>query len=199
MLIGSNNSLTYLEPSSWWFKIFKWFNRCQSLPCDIQYTFWGVRMFDFRIYADKKNHIVVKNGKCVYPIFSFYKILDYFDKREDVIVLMTLDSSLEEHYEKIDTPSIEAKFKNTCKNIEFIYKHIGFCGGYRKFDKKVLYNFDWEMKNGMPKVISPSQWSSAYRFITKWCPFLIGRFNNMYIDRYKGNEGYLMLNYVNKR
>ena len=79
MLIGSNNSLTYLEPSSWWFKIFKWFYRHQELPCDVQYTIWGVRMFDFRLYADKHNHIAAKNGKCIYLLSTLYETLDYFD------------------------------------------------------------------------------------------------------------------------
>ena len=199
MKIGSNNSLTYLEPSSWWFKIFKWFYRHQELPCDVQYTLWGVRMFDFRLYADKHNHIAAKNGKCIYPLSTLYETLDYFNKREDVVVLITLDSSLDEYVKSPDTPSIEAKFKNTCKVLETIYKHIGFCGGYRKFDKKVLYKFDWEKYNGMPAIISPSRWSSFYRFVVNWCPFLIKKFNNLYINRYNWNEGYLMLDYVNKR
>lgn len=199
MLIGSNNSLTYLEPSSWWFKIFKWFYRHQELPCDVQYTLWGVRMFDFRICADDKNHIVAKNGNCIYPLFLFYKTLDYFNKKEDVVVLITLELSLDEYAERNDTSSIEAKFKNTCKNIEFIYKHIGFCGGYRKSDKKVLFKFDWERDNGMPATVYPSEWSSLYRFVRKWCPFLIKKLNNIYINRYSGNKGFLMLDYVNRR
>lgn len=198
MKIGSNNSLTYLEPSSWWLKLFRWVGRHQDRPYDIQYTFFAVRMFDFRLYVDYYNKLVVKSGKNTFPLTTLFEIMDFFDKRGDVIVRITLESSHED-YMSTSTPSVEAKFKETCHMIEVIYKNIGLCGGRRKFDDKLLYDFDWERKHGMPVTICPSEWSPIYRFVQKWCPFFIKKLNQFYVERYKGNECFLMLDYVNRR
>ena len=194
LLIGSNNTLTYLEPSSWWLKLFRWVGRQQERSYDVQYTFNGVRMYDLRIGVDNNNRLIAKNGNYCYPLNSFYEMLDYFDKREDVTVLITLDMPLSSC-----TQSIEAKFKNTCKIVETIYKHIGFCGGYRRCDKNLMYQFDWEKEHGIPTMICPDEWSRAYRFVSRWLPFWVKKFNKMFIDRYNGNDGHLMLNYVNRR
>lgn len=194
MQIGSNNSLTYLEPSSWWLKIFRWLGKHQEIPYDEQYKFYGIRLFDFRLYVDKTGHIVAKNNKYIYPINNIYMMLDYFNKMEDVTINISLDVSLEEHMLN-DAPSIEAKFIEFCNFLERVYNHINFCGGYRKFDGKVLHDFN----RNMPDMICPSDWSWPYRFIRKWCPFLIGKFNSMYIERYKNKNGFLVIDYVNRK
>lgn len=192
MLIGSNNTLTYLEPSSWWFKVFRWLGRHQEIPYDVQYTFYGVRMYDLRLYFDENRRIVARNGSYIYPLKRFYEMLDFFDKQGDVTVLITLNTTLVDE-------NIDKKFANVCNILNSIYKNIWLCGGYRKFDKEVLYEFDWERKNKLPKLICPAEWSVSYRFVRKWCPFLIKRFNKMYIERYKDIQGFLMLDYVNRR
>lgn len=91
MLIGSNNSLTYLRPSSWWSRLFRWFSRCQSATYKEQYEYCGVRLFDLRLYADEHCHIIAKNGNTRYSIFSLYEILSYFDKKGDVIIRISFD------------------------------------------------------------------------------------------------------------
>ena len=194
LLIGSNNTLTYLEPSSWWFRVFRWIGRRQERSYDIQYTYCGVRMFDLRIGVDNNNHLIARNGKHCYPLNSFYEMLDYFNKREDVTVMITLDMPLSSC-----TQSVEGKFKNTCHVVETIYKHIGFCGGYRRFDKNLVYQFDWEKQHGKPIMICPDDWSRVYKIVSRWLPFWVKKFNKVFINRYKGNDGYLMLNYVNRR
>jgi len=198
MLIGSNNSLTYLIPSNWWLKPFKNFGRHQNIPYDEQYTFWGVRLFDFRLYADKNNHIIAKNNTVEYPLFSFYEILDYFDKRGDVTVLITLDASsfdmTRQNYDRV-----ERKFCEMCNVIESIYHDIRFIGGYRKEDGKRLFEFKWEKNNKINHIIRPNILSPVYRFVSNWCPFLIGKLNRKYLDRFKDEPVFLMLDYVNKR
>ena len=194
MQIGSNNSLTYLEPSSWWLKIFRWFGKYQEVSYDKQYTYYGIRFFDFRLYVDKSGHMVAKNGKYIYPIEGIYEMFDYFNKREDVTINISLDVSLNEHMLG-DAPSIEARFIEFCNILERIYKHIKFCGGYRKFDEKNLYEFNGDT----PSVICPSEWSWFYRFARKWCPFLLRRFNDMYVERYENKTGFLVLDYANRR
>jgi len=196
MFIGSNNSLTYLKPQNKWFKNVFHFGRCQNIDYEDQYTYYGVRLFDFRLFVDKNNHIIVKNGSYEYSIFSFYEILDYLNKKGDVIVLVTLESP-HIYYTKEMIKAIENKFKETCRIIETIYEGIMFCGGTREDNK--LYSFDWEEKHGMPTIINPHDWSRLYRLITKWCPMFIGKLNKQYIERYENEYVYLMLNYVNRR
>ena len=93
MFIGSNNSLTHLKPKNkWWFENILNLGKCQEVDYQIQYLFYGVRLFDFKLFVDHNNHIIVKNGSYEYPMFSFYEILDFLDKKGDAIVLITLDS-----------------------------------------------------------------------------------------------------------
>jgi hypothetical protein len=183
MLIGSNDTLSYLRPSSWWSKILG-FGKTQELPYDIQYQFYGVRLFDFRLQVDKCGHIN--------HIGELYEMLDFFDKREDVWVRVTLDAP------KIDATA-ERRFKDICQIIETIYKNINLYGGYRQCDRTVLYKFDWEKKNQLIQVVSPPEWSRLYRFISKWFPYLIGRLNSSYIEECEKRFCFLMLNYVNRR
>ena len=198
MLIGSNNSLTYLEPCCLWLKPLKYLGRCQSKGYDFQYLYWGVRVFDFRLYIDNNNHIIVKNGIYKYNVVSFYEILDFFNKRGDTTLIITLDT-LNSNESEARIKAIERKFAETCKIIETIYENINFCGGYRRDNKEKLYSFTWEEQHEMPLIITPSEWSRLYRFISKYWPFLIGYLNRRYIRKYDKEKGCLMLNYINKR
>ena len=94
MLIGSSNSLTYIKPSNVWLGFLARFGKRQEVPYDEQYTYWGVRMFDIRLYVNKHGHAMVKNGKYEYPLYSLYQILDYMNKKGDVSVTITLDAEL---------------------------------------------------------------------------------------------------------
>lgn len=183
MLIGSNNTLTYLRPSLWWSKIFKWFGKTQELPYDIQYNYNGVRLFDFRLKVDDYGHII--------HIGKLYEMCDFFDKREDVWLRITLDAS------KLDKTA-ERRFKDACRIIETIYKNIHLFGGYRQCDKTVLYEFDWEKRNKLMEMVNPPEWSRLYRFVSKWLPCLIGRLNRSYMEEYQKRFCILILDYVNR-
>lgn len=198
MLIGSNNSLTYLKPSNIWFRIKAWLVKCQEVDYEEQYTFWGVRYFDFRLYVNKHNHIIVKNDTHEYTLFSFYQVLDYFDKRGDVVVNVTLDASFNDCM-KDSYQGVEKKFKEICHIIDSIHHNVEFRGGTRKFDGKVLYKFKERTNSYNLEAICPDEWSPMYRFVTKWMPFLIGRFNRKYMDQFKDKHVFLVLNYVNRR
>ena len=198
MLIGSNNSLTYLKSSNIWFSLRTWLMRCQEIDYEEQYTFWGVRYFDLRLYVNKHNRIMVKNGTYEYAIFSFYKILDYFDKRGDVVVNVTLDASFTE-FMKNSYQSIEKKFIETCNVIDSIYHNIEFRGGTRKFDGEKLYQFKKMTDSHSLEVVCPADWSILYRLVTKWFKPLVGWFNRKYINKFKDKHVFLVLNYVNRR
>jgi len=198
MLLGSTNSLTYTRPSSWWCNMLWWRTRHQEIDYELQYKLFGVRLFEFKVCVNSKNRLLIRSGNVIYPIFSMYEILDFFNKKGDVTLLITLDETCEE-YVLDSNHSIEKKFKESCRIIETIYKDIMLCGGYREFDKKQLYQFDWERDNGMPKIMAPDEWSKTYRFVQRWCPFLIKRLNKHYIKEYDKFQGFLMLSYVNRR
>lgn len=186
MLIGSNNSLTYLRPSTWWSKIIRWFGKCQSISYEEQYIYYGIRLFDIKLYTNEYNHAIIKNGIFKYTVFSFYEVLDFFNRMGDVTVLLTLD-------EFKSSRSVEYKFTDICNIIETIYPNIRFCGGYRTFDKKKLYEFNYEKKNGMPKIVFNNSW------VFKYLPFISSLKNKQMIRKHSTRDGYLMLNYVNRR
>jgi hypothetical protein len=198
MIIGSTNSLTYQHPQSWWKRVIGWYNKHQEVDYEIQYKFYGVRLFEFKLYVNKNKRIVVRSGNAIYSIFSLYEILDFFNKMGDVTLLITLDETYDEYMLDYNH-AIENKFKESCRIIETIYKDIMLCGGYREFDRKHLYQFDWERDNGMPKIMAPDEWSKVYRFIQRWCPFLLKKLNRYYIKKYEHFNGFLMLSYVNRR
>ena len=199
MLLGSNNSLTYLKPRHMWFNwLRKNLGRCQRIPYDEQYTYYGVRFFDFKLSVDDKNHIIVKNKDFTYNMFSFYEILDYLDKRGDAKILITLDVSSNEIC-KFDYDRVENKFIEICYIVESIYEDLSLLGGYRRCDKKLLYEFKYEKEHGMPQIIVPSDWSRWYSFISKWCPRFIGKLNKKYIEQFKNSPSYLLLDYVDIR
>lgn len=198
MIIGSTNSLTYTRPINWWNSMLWWRTRHQEVDYELQYKFYGVRLFEFKLYVNKNNRLMIRSGKAVYSVFSFYEILDFFNKMGDVTLLVILDETCEEHI--LDgKDAIVNKFIESCRIMETIYKDIMFCGGYREYDEKQLYEFEWEKKNGMPNILAPDDWSVAYRFVQKWCPFLVKKFNRHYIRKYDNFKGFLMLSYVNRR
>lgn len=198
MIIGSTNSLTYNRPSSWWHNMLWWRTRHQEVDYELQYKLFGVRLFEFKLHVNSNNRLVVRSENTIYTVFSFYEVLDFFNKMGDVTLLITLDETCDDYvldYKHV----IENKFKEFCHIIETIYKNIMLCGGYREFDKKHLYQFDWERDNGMPKIMAPDEWSKVYRFVQKWCPFLLKKLNRYYIKKYEYFKGFLMLSYVNRR
>ena len=173
--------------------------RCQEIPYDGQYNFWGVRYYDLRLYVNKNNHIMAKNSVYEYSLFSLYEILDYFDKRGDVVVKVTLDATME-NFMSNEYKRIENKFKDICYIIDGIYKNVIFTGGTRLFDNRQIYTFKPRKSNYRDmKVISPVEFSPVYRFVSKWMPFLIDRLNRKYIEKFRDKRVFLVLNYVNRQ
>lgn len=197
MLIGSKDSLSYLEPLKWWLKPFKWVRASQSATYKDQYQYCGVRYFDFRVSVNSVNgHIVPKSGMFEYSYFSLYEIFGYLNKQEDVTVKMTFD---ETHGESLTHKgeANEGRFANYCRNIELIYTSIHFCGGRRSFDDKPLYEFDWEKENGVPTVYNdkPLPWYS--KVISHIIPNILIRRNRRLMKAHDEAKGFLMLSFVN--
>jgi hypothetical protein len=195
MLIGSNNSLTYLRPSSWWSKIFRLFNKCQTANFKEQYDYCGVRLFDLKLYADEHCHMVGKNGFVKYPIFSLYEILSYLDKKGDVTIRITFEATEWDANADIEYERIEKKFIHICNILETIYPKIKYFGGRRAYDNKKLYSFKYEERYGAPNIIDVA--NSTWLFRT--FPILSSLTNRRNIKKYEKEEGFLLLNFVDIR
>lgn len=195
MQIGSNNSLTYLRPSSWWSKIFRYFGKCQSATYQEQYEYCGVRLFDLRLYADKHCHIIAKYGSHKYSIFSLYEILNYLDKKGDVTIRITFEAYVDDILGDVEYRRIEEKFIQICNVIETIYPNIKYFGGYRAYDKKKLYVFNYEKENGIPSIIDIANENWLYRAF----PILSSITNRKNIVKYENEDAFLLLNYVDIR
>ena len=195
MFIGSNNSLTYLRPSAWWSKAFKWLGKCQSADYKEQYAYCGVRFFDFHLYADNHCHAIIKNGKYKYNLFSFYEILKYLNDKGDVTLNVVFEASLYDKDNDTEYKRIEKKFSEICGIMEAIYSNIRYIGGYRKYDGEKLYTFKYEAENGTPNIIDMSNNIWLYRFL----PILSSFRNRYYIKKYENENGFLLLNFVDRR
>ena len=196
MQIGSNNSLTYLKPLSWIWRLFGKFSKHQEVDYEDQYMYNGIRLFDIRLYTDDDNHLIIKNGGITYKLESLYSILDYLDRKGDATVLLTFDESYGDYLNKFDIDRKEQKFIEMCGIIERIYKGIRFCGGYRKFDKKVLYQFEGGEK---VKIVKPEEESIMYSIYNKFFPLLTIMYHKYFIEKYKNENGFILLNYVNRK
>ena len=90
-----------------------------------------------------------------------------------------------------DYSRIEEKFIQMCQIIETIYQNINYFGGRRSYDNKVLYKFRYETENGTPKIIDKSG--------NSWLPILSCLRNRYNIKKYENYDGFLLLNFVDRR
>lgn len=186
--------MTYLSPSTWWAKVFRFIGKCQSADYKEQYKFHGVRFFDLKLSIAAKDEVIIKNGNIEYKGFEINKVLNFFNEMSDVMVRITLEVSFDERL-KPNYEHIEKKFKETCKMVEAIYPDVKFIGGYRSYDKKVLYEFEYELEQGTPIIIDMCSRS----WIDRTFPFLTKNKNKAALDFYKNSRGILLLNFVEEK
>lgn len=191
MLIGSNNTLTYLEPCGYWFKVFKFLGKKQSRDYRDQYTYGGCRYFDFKLTVAKNNRITVRNRCFIYNIFSIYEVMDYLNKMGDTIAHVSLDVTASEWVDDT-TKTKENKFKDYCRTLETIYENIRFCGGDRIFDGENLYQF----KNTSPSVFIAEKESIWYKLASMVSPKITRWLNDKYKKKYSSLHNIILLNHV---
>lgn len=70
-MIGSHNSFTFLQADKWYFNLFSFLWRCQTIDIYDQYK-EGVRFFDIRVFWDSKSHLWRPcHGKCNFNGYSW--------------------------------------------------------------------------------------------------------------------------------
>jgi hypothetical protein len=146
MIIGSYNSMSYLQPANKWLKyINKWFIRYQEKTIEQQYA-EGIRLFDIRLFVNKYGKLCFKCRFVEYIIFSLYGVFNFLNKQGDCYVRLTLEETLVDAGSN-NIKNVEEKFIWACKLLPEIYPNIKFFGGKREFDGKLLYEFKNELKD----------------------------------------------------
>jgi hypothetical protein len=140
-MIGSINSMSYLEPHKWWKWPLVWFRRTQKVSVQEQYERYNVRAFDLHVYFNKSHdRTIFKYGNIEYETFSVYETLNYFNNQGDCYARIVLEeTSLKGKRDEINDR--ERKFYDYCSKIELIYPDIKFFGGYRECDYRKIYRF----------------------------------------------------------
>jgi hypothetical protein len=64
-ILGSHNTMSYLQAKHWWMRPFKFIARCQRISLEEQFN-QGVRYFDFRIRIDKNGNYEFAHGLMKY-------------------------------------------------------------------------------------------------------------------------------------
>ena len=143
-MIGSLNTMSYLEPHQWYKKPLVWLKRAQRISIQEQYEKYNVRAFDIHIYFVSKNdRTVFKYGSIEYQTFSVYEVLNYLNSQCDCYVRIVLEETLlSDSVEELCRR--ENKFYDYCSKIESLYPDIKFFGGYRAYDYRKIYRFKHE-------------------------------------------------------
>lgn len=133
MVIGTHNTMTYLNPIKWYYKPFLWMVRCQNIDIDSQYKDYNVRVFDIRLFI-KNGKWYAKHGLVIFNHFDINHILDKINSYGNCWVQLVLEISKENYYQELN-------FKQFCEHVEKRFPNIKFIGGVRKYGWKCLYDF----------------------------------------------------------
>jgi len=188
-IIGSHNTMTYLEPKSWFWKIFRFMARCQRKTYKEQYLLYDVRAFDLRLYFDDDGRCWFKHGPVWYKTFSILEILTFFNEMGDCYVRILLEETKSDS-KKDNAELAETRFKSICNTIENLFPNVRFLGGERKYDWKNLYQFKYEKEHGWPRTTDlyssttclflPSRQGkdSFIDYLDDWWPWLYAKLKN---------------------
>lgn len=138
MIKGSHNTMTYLKPDKFIFKLFKFMYQCQDKNLKKQYD-EGIRCFDLRVKW-KKDKWIFAHGYYYSSDTDLISVLNNLNawavmNQEKIYVRILLEAS---KYDKIT----EDKFADLCRNLKSKYsEHLIFFEGRRKYDWNILYDF----------------------------------------------------------
>lgn len=188
MKLGSHNSFTYLPPKHWWMYPFIPIAQCQSKSIIDQYNL-GARWYDLRIRYDKKDRLIVAHGLMVYKISSekLCQILNrlnalaFYDKERVYVRVLYEMPSLDKSAKAVEH---ECQFNGFCNFIQSKFQYLTFIGGQRKYDWKLIHNFNTQA----PKSIDMYS-SCTWRKWDDWLPWMYARImNNRNWKKYKDIE-----------
>jgi hypothetical protein len=174
-LIGSRNSMSYLEPIGTLGKMKAMLFKSQRISIKEQYYKYGVRVFDFRLFFNDSGRCYFKHGTVWHESFSLFNHLSFLDRQGDCMVRVILEET-DNDSQKPNIEYIEERFKTICRIIETIYVQIKFFGGKRLYDGITLYNF----KNNGPIIEEAKSNSMIVNMIPLW---KAKKVNKRFIDK----------------
>ena len=151
MILGSHNSMSYLEPTRWWMRPFRIFACCQKKSIREQYN-CGVRCFDLRVSFDSNGRAIFSHGLIDFllpvdfadgttlpdptysPVHSVLSLLDTFAICGEPIYIRLI-------LEKKNSPDDFRLFVSLCCAVGVLYTHLTFIGGVYKKDWRLIYDF----------------------------------------------------------
>lgn len=139
MILGSHNTMTYLPVKQWYFKPLFWTARCQSKNIEGQF-FSGARLFDIRVRFDKNGDLTFAHGPIEFKgnVNEALEELNTLAEGHKVYVRTILESNTRMKDQDLQ----EEHFRYFCDNIQEEYTNLTFFGGNRKYDWKVVYDFN---------------------------------------------------------
>lgn len=201
-MIGSHNTMSYSPVKQWYLRPLKWAFKCQSKDLFYQIIDYGVRLVDFRVRFDKNGDLHFAHG------LAFFKE----DVNEALKLLALLAQIvpeqlycrviLESNKEMKDQALQEEHFRYFCEEIQAKYPAIRFFGGNRKYDWKVVYDFNTEEPTLDDKYSSTTELlggkhGSLRARIDDIFPWLYARLHNKK-NRIEGTKkDFLFLDFVN--
>lgn len=205
MNIGSHNSLSYQRPKKWWMRPFHFMARCQSKDYVDQYKL-GSRVFDLRISFDEKHcgKVQVKHGAMQFdvPIVLLNSFYNFLNLVGDCYLRVILEFNKEPKNIEYQ----ECRFAAYCHDLEYKYKNVKFFGGNRKYDWKVVYNFE---NNDIPTLVDRySSTTSLFendnkflRIIDDLWPWLYAKLRNKknFKEFDKDSKDYLFVDFLEIR
>ena len=146
-LVGTHDSMTYLEPSNFFMEVLSVFAKTQKH--DIWHQLEKYDCIDLRVSLKKDSedsqlyHWQFRHGLVSYehPNKLLYQIIDKIKESYPYqkVVRIIL--------EKGDDNNSELRFGKLCQCLETYYPEIIFIGGRRKSDWKLIYQFKHELRN----------------------------------------------------
>jgi hypothetical protein len=209
-IIGSHNSMSYLEPRDWHGKLLRFAAKCQRKTIKEQYFEYGVRCFDFRIFFDDNGRCFFKHGIVWFDTFSMFEHLEFLNKQGDCWLRVLLEETKSDS-KKHNIDFIEGKFINMCRLIEEIYPNIRVFGGERKWDWKKIYEFKEQTPDIRDLYSSTTCLFDDSRHgkdnlkdkIDDWWPWLYAKLKNKknmkYIEENPDNADIVLIDFVDIR
>lgn len=176
MILGSHNSLTYLDSTKWWLNMFY---RCQDKTLKEQLRN-GVRMIDIKVRFDHHSDLMVTNGKWESKMkWESKRFVEWLlttirsyrtSPDEEIYINITLDTDDVSYSQEMDFIMMSVQFRTQLGENENIY----LIGGKRRFDdEKVIIH--------IPDVFIAfpvNTCSNQCRWYERWFPKMFARRNN---------------------
>lgn len=203
MKLASHNSWSYAKPQHWYMKPLRFFAQCQKKDIKEQWKA-GARMFDLRVFFDKKGNPEVRHGSMTFRVTSINVLgdLNYLNVNSGNSEKTYVRVLLEQNYASKKQAFQEEKFQFFCKMLKVSFPDLIFVGGRRKYDWKVIYEFpeaEPEMIDAYSSTTSifGGKGKSWHGILDDWCPRIYATlYNKKNIEKYKDQNIYLMIDFI---